>query len=54
MKSNHLLICAAIVVVVLVLVAAGLSAAFLVFPLACMAMMGGMRWMMMRPGDNDR
>jgi hypothetical protein len=54
MKANHMLICAAIAAVVLVLVASGASAAFLLLPLACMAMMGAMMWLMMRPGDKDR
>ena len=54
MKSTHLLICAAIFAVVLVLVATGANAAVLLLPLACMAMMGAMMWMMMRPGGKDR
>ena len=54
MKSSHMLVCAAIFVVVLALVAAGSSAIWLVFPLACAAMMFGMMWMMMRPGGKDQ
>ena len=54
MKTSHMLICAAIFVAVLALVATGSSAIWLLLPLACVAMMVGMMWMMMRPGDKDQ
>ena len=54
MKSSHMLICVSLLIVAVVLVATGVG--FYVFlPLVlCMAMMGAMMWMMMRPrGGND-
>jgi hypothetical protein len=49
MKSSHMLFCAALLVVGIVLLASGIGAvAFLPF-VACMLMMGAMMWFMMRP-----
>ena len=49
MKSLHLLFCAVLLIVGVVLVGSGVGAvAFLPF-VACMVMMGGMMWFMMRP-----
>ena len=49
MKSSHMLLCAVLLVVGVVLFASGVgAAAFLPFA-ACMLMMGVMMWMMMRP-----
>ena len=53
MKSSHMLICAAVFAVAVVLVATGSNAVFLLFPLACAAMMVGMMWMMMRTSGKD-
>ena len=56
-KSSHLLICASPLIVAVVLVATGVGS-YVFLPLVlCMAMMGAMMWMMMRPrggngGDN--
>ena len=55
MKLSHMLLCAAIVVVALAFVFSGGSGAWLLFPVACMAMMGAMMWFMMRPsGRTDK
>ena len=49
MKSLHMPFCAVLLVVGVVLVGSGVGAvAFLPF-VACMVMMGGMMWFMMRP-----
>jgi len=49
-----MLICASLLVVAVVLVAAGVSS-YVFLPLVlCMAMMGAMMWMMMRPRGGDR
>ena len=49
MKSSHMLLCALLLVVGVVLLASGVGAvAFLPF-VACMLMMGAMMWFMMRP-----
>jgi hypothetical protein len=53
MHTKHLLLCAAVAIVVGLLLVDGASAALLVFPLACAAMMVGMLWMMARPGGHD-
>lgn len=55
MKPSHMLICAALVVVGVALIVTGSSGVWLLFPLACAAMMVGMMWMMTRPsGKNQR
>jgi hypothetical protein len=46
MKRSHLLVCGALVVAGVALVAAGMGAAALIPAFACMAMMGAMVWMM--------
>ena len=49
MKSSHMVLCAVALVVGVVLLASGVGAvAFLPF-VACLLMMGGMMWFMMRP-----
>lgn len=49
MKSSHILVCALLLVAGVVLVSSG-AGAFAFLPLAaCMVMMGGMMWFMMRP-----
>lgn len=54
MKSSHMLICASLLLVAVVLVATGVGS-YVILPLVlCMAMMGGMMWMMMRPRGGDR
>lgn len=53
MKSSHVMFCAGLLVVGVVLLATGVGGyAFLL--LGCVAMMGAMMWMMMRPGRDDR
>ncbi len=53
MKSSHMLFCAVLLVAGAILLWSGAgSLAFLL--LLCGAMMGGMMWMMMRPGGPDR
>ena len=48
-KSTHMLLCAVLLVVGVVLLTSGVGAvAFLPF-IACMLMMGAMMWFMMRP-----
>ena len=54
MQSSHMLLCAVLLVVGVVLVAGGVGAAAFLPLGACMLMMGVMMWMMMRPGKNDR
>jgi hypothetical protein len=47
LNAKHYMACAALFVVVLaVILATGASAAYLLLPLACFAMMAGMMWMM--------
>ena len=49
MKSSHMLICASLLIVAVVLVATGVGA-YVFLPLVlCMAMMGAIMWMTMRP-----
>ena len=49
MKSSHMLLCALLLVVGVALLSSGVGA-FAFLPLvACMLMMGGMMWFMMRP-----
>lgn len=50
MKLTHMLFCAFLLVVGVALLAAGVGAGAFVPFVACMLMMGGMIWMMMRPG----
>ena len=54
MKSSHMLFCGVLLVVGVALVAGGLGTAAFVPLVACMLMMGGMMWMMMRPRGRDR
>ena len=49
MKSSHMLFCAVLLVVGVALFVAGVGAAAFLPLVACMAMMGAMMWMMMRP-----
>jgi len=52
MKPSHMMLCAVLVVAGVALLATGVGGgAFLL--LGCMAMMGAMMWMMMRPGRDD-
>lgn len=53
MKPWHMLICAALVVAGIVLVAVGADAFVLVPALACAAMMGAMMWMMRGGGSGE-
>jgi hypothetical protein len=50
MKPWHMLACAGLLAVAIVLVAAGAGAFAFIAPLGCMLMMGMMVWMMLRPG----
>ena len=56
MKPSHMLVCAALLAVGVLLLATGAGGGGLaVLPfLGCALMMGAMMWMMMRPGRNDR
>jgi hypothetical protein len=49
MKSIHMLFCALLLVVGVVLLAGGVGATAFLPLVACMLMMGVMMWMMMRP-----
>jgi hypothetical protein len=51
-KSWHMLVCGALIVVGIVLVATGGGALALLPALACAAMMGAMVWMMVRGGSD--
>jgi hypothetical protein len=53
MKQSHMVICAVLLVGGAALVAAGLGAAALIPAIACMAMMAGMMWMMVRGGGSQ-
>jgi hypothetical protein len=50
MKSWHMVVCAALIAVGVVLVATGASLVAIIPALVCVAMMGGMAWMMIRSG----
>lgn len=54
MKTSHMLLCAALLVVGVVLLFSGVGALAFLPLLVCGLMMGGMIWMMMRPGRHDR
>jgi hypothetical protein len=54
MKSWHMLVCGALIVVGVVLVATGAGALVLLPALACAAMIGMMAWMMIRAGGGGR
>lgn len=49
MKPSHMLFCALLLVVGVVLFTGGVGAAVFLPLVACMLMMGVMMWMMMRP-----
>jgi hypothetical protein len=49
---NHMLICAGLALVLIVLVSAGASAFAFIPALGCALMMGMMVWMMVRPGGH--
>lgn len=54
MKPSHMLICASLLIIAVVLVSTGVGS-YVFLPLVlCMAMMGAMMWMMMRPRDGNR
>lgn len=50
MKSWHMLICLALIVAAIVLVASGAGAIVLIPAIGCALMMGAMVWMMTRSG----
>jgi hypothetical protein len=52
MKSWHMLACAGLVIVAIVLVAAGAGAYAFIAPIGCVLMKGIMVWMMVRPGGH--
>ena len=54
MKSSHIVICASLLIVGVVLFASGVGTAAFPFLVACVLMMGAMVWLMMRPGGTDR
>ena len=54
MKSSHMMLCGLLLVVAVVLVASGVGSYVLLPLVLCVAMMGGMMYMMMRPGRDDR
>ncbi|MGH2899422.1 MAG: hypothetical protein ACRDMZ_12160 [Solirubrobacteraceae bacterium] len=54
MKSSHMMLCGVLLVVAVALVASGVGS-YVFLPLVlCVAMMGGMVYMLMRPGRDDR
>lgn len=53
MKARHMLFCALLLVVGVVLLSSGVGAFAFLPLLLCGLMMGGMIWMMMRPGGHD-
>jgi hypothetical protein len=52
MKTWHMLACAGLLAVAILLVAAGAGAFAVIAPLGCVLMMGMMIWMMVRPGGH--
>ena len=52
MKPWHMAICAGLLVVTGVLLAAGVGVFAFIAPLGCVLMMGMMIWMMVRPGGH--
>ncbi|WP_158276816.1 hypothetical protein [Paraconexibacter algicola] len=54
MKTHHVLICALLLVTGAILVSTGAGTLAFLPLLLCMAMMGGMMWLMMRPSERDR
>jgi hypothetical protein len=52
MKPWHMLICAGLVIVGIVLITAGAQAFAFIPALGCALMMGMMIWMMVRPGGH--
>ena len=54
MKSSHMMLCGLLLVVAVVLVASGVGSYVLLPLVLCVAMMGGMMYMMMRPDRDDR
>lgn len=54
MKSSHMLVCALLLAVGVVLVASGVGAVAFLPLVMCGLMMGAMMWMMTRAGRNDR
>ena len=54
MKTSHMLLCALLLVVGVVLLSGRLGSVGFLPLLVCGLMMGGMIWMMMRPGRHGR
>ena len=54
MKPSHMLFCAVLLVVGVILFLGGLGSFGFLPLVACMLMMGAMMWMMMRPGGGAR
>ena len=54
MKPSHMLFCAVLLVAGVVLLSTGLGGFAFLPLLLCALMMGGMIWMMMRPGGHGR
>ena len=54
MKTRHMLFCAVLLIAGVVLLSSGVGGLAFLPLLLCGLMMGGMIWMMMRPGRHDR
>ncbi|HEX6023824.1 MAG TPA: hypothetical protein VFZ00_17670 [Solirubrobacter sp.] len=54
MKPWHMAICAGLLAITIVLVAAGVGVFAFIAPLGCALMMGMMIWMMVRAGGHGR